>query len=116
MMRRAAFGWSESNSLLTSSISILEYQTLRKGIAARSTSIFSGPFAVLPGGALLFVADDGTAVASVNRHRNFFGERLDRLNAAVAADHVAGAVGHRRQLADHRHRHVVSLDRRRSRG
>ncbi|MFE2586299.1 aminoacyl--tRNA ligase-related protein [Streptomyces sp. NPDC059378] len=24
-----------------------------------------------------FVSDDGTAIASVNRHRNFFGERLD---------------------------------------
>jgi hypothetical protein len=23
-----------------------------------------------------FIADDGTAIASVNRHRNFFGERL----------------------------------------
>jgi hypothetical protein len=23
-----------------------------------------------------FVSDDGTAIASVNRHRNFFGERL----------------------------------------
>ncbi len=32
--RTAAFGWSASNSLLTSSTSILEYQTLRKRIAA----------------------------------------------------------------------------------
>lgn len=32
--RTAAFDWTASNSLLTSSMSILEYQTLRKRIAA----------------------------------------------------------------------------------